>query len=122
MGGSKKGGEFSSFEAIPEAVIMAGRDGSIVFANRHAHRLFGYEGVELIGLSIDTLIPERSRKRHAQLVEGFFADPCARPMGTKRELRGLRRDGKEFPVEIAIGPAESGTYTVAVVRDLTSIV
>ncbi|MCZ6663089.1 MAG: sigma 54-interacting transcriptional regulator, partial [Actinobacteria bacterium] len=117
-----QGGEFSSFEAIPDAVIMAGRDGSIKFANRHAHRLFGYEGVELIGLSIDALIPEIYRKQHAQLVEGFFADPSARPMGTGRELRGLRRDGQEFPVEIAIGPAKSGTYTVAVVRDITSIV
>ncbi len=119
MGSGMKGGEFSSFEAIPDAVIMAGRDGSIVFANRHAHRLFGYEGVELLGLSIDALIPESYRRGHAQLVEGFFGEPSARPMGTNRELRGLRRDGQDFPVEIAIGTAEGCTYSLAVVRDIT---
>ena len=122
MGRGMKDGEFASFEAIPDAVIIVGRDGSIVFANRHADRVFGYERGKLVGLTMESLIPKRHRKRHAQWVEGFFAEPSARPMGTNRELRGLRSDGKEFPVEIAIGPAESGTHTVAVVRDITPLV
>lgn len=122
MASGKERSEFASFEAIPDAVIIVGRDGSIVFANRHAHRVFGYEKGKLVGLSLESLIPTRHRKRHAQLVEGFFAKPLARPMGTDRELLGLRSDGKEFPVEIAIGPDESGTHTVAVVRDITPLV
>ncbi len=92
-------------------MIIAGRDGSIVFANRHAVRVFGYERGKLVGLTIESLITERHRERHARLVEGAFAEPSARPMGTNRELQGLRSDGKEFPVEIAIRPAESGTHT-----------
>lgn len=70
MGRGKKGGEFSSFEAIPDAVLIASRNGSIVFANRHAHRLFCYEGDELVGRSIDVLIPERYRKRHTHRSRG----------------------------------------------------
>ena len=103
--------DFASFEAVPDAVIVAGRDGSIVYANRHADRVFGYERGKLIGLTIESLIPEGHRERHARFVGEFFAKPLARPMGTNRELRGLKSDGKEFPVEIAIGPDESGTYT-----------
>ena len=114
--------DFASFEAVPDAVIVAGRDGSIVFANRHADRVFGYETGKLIGLTIESLIPEGHRERHARFVGEFFAKPSARPMGTDRELRALRSDGKEFPAEIAIGPDESGTYTVAVVRDITASV
>ena len=119
MGRGKKGGEFSSFEAIPDAVLIASRNGSIVFANRHAHRLFCYEGDELVGRSIDVLIPEKYRQGHAPQLDGFFDEPAVRPMGTGRELRGLKSDGEEFPVEIAIGPDNSGTRTVAVVRDIT---
>ena len=114
--------DFSGFGSIPDAVIVVGRDGSIVSANAHAERLFGFEQGKLAGLSIESLIPERYRKRHGRLVEGFFAKPSARPMGTDRELLGLRSDGREFPVEIAIGPTESGTHTVAVVRDITALV
>ncbi len=120
MASGKKCPEFTSFETIPDAVIITGRDGSIVFANRHADRVFGYERGKLIGLTIESLISEGHRERHAWFVGEFFAEPSARPMGTNREFRGVRSDGKEFPVQIAIGLDESGTYTVAVVRDMTA--
>ena len=64
MAGGKKCLEFASLEAIPDAAILVGRDGSIVFANRHADRVFGYERGKLVGLAIESLIPERHRKRH----------------------------------------------------------
>ena len=86
MASGKECSEFASFEAIPDAVIIAGRDGSIVFANRHAYQVFGYERGKLVGLTIESLIPKRHRKRYAQSVEGLFAEPLARPMGIKREL------------------------------------
>jgi chemotaxis protein methyltransferase CheR len=117
-----KRAEFASFEAIPDAVIAVDRDGLIVFANRHACRVFGYARGEMVGLTFESLIPERYRERHARLVRGFLAKPSARPMGINRELLGLRRDGEEFPAEIAIGPTENGTLTVAVIRDISAFV
>jgi PAS domain S-box-containing protein len=116
------GEEFASFEAVPDAVLIVNRNRSIVSANVHAERLFGYEEGSLIGLTIEALIPERFRAQHARLVEEFFAHPSARPMGTGRELLALKGDGQEFPVEIAIGDSKGGKYTVAVIRDITATV
>ena len=94
--------------SIPDAVLVVGRDGSIVSANGHAERLFGFGRGKLVGVSIEELVPERYRQQHQQLREGFSADPGVRPMGSGRELSAVRSDGHEFPVEIAIGPSESG--------------
>ncbi len=122
MQGSEKISDLASFEAIPDALVLLDREGSIVFANRHAERVFGYERGKLVGLTIKSLIPERDLKEHAWLVDGLFARPTARPMGTSRKLHGLRSDGKEFPAEIAVEPSKSATYTVVVVHDITAVV
>jgi PAS domain S-box-containing protein len=122
MAGGKKSPEFAYLESIPDAVITVDQDGSIVHANELAERLFGYEQGTLIGLKIETLLPETFRKQHTRFVGQFFAEPVARPMGRGRELSAIRRDGKEFPAEIAIGPIEGGDFTVAVIRDITAIV
>ena len=108
MGYGDKYPELASFDAIPDAVIAVDREGSIVHANVHAGQLFGYDQGRLVGLRLETLLPERFRKRHTGLVGQFFAEPVARPMGRGRELHAIRGDGEEFPVEIAIGPIQGG--------------
>ncbi len=107
---------------IPDAVLVISRDGSIVSANADAERLFGYSRNELAGLALEVLIPERYREQHGRLVEGFFAKPETRPMGIGRELHGLKSDGQEFPVEIAIGPTAGDSHVVAVIRDISAAV
>jgi PAS domain S-box-containing protein len=107
---------------IPDAVLVISRDGSIVSANADAERLFGYSRNELAGLALEVLIPERYRAQHGRLVEGFFAKPETRPMGIGRELQGLKSDGQEFPVEIAIGPTAGDSHVVAVIRDISAAV
>jgi PAS domain S-box-containing protein len=114
--------EFALFDAIPDAVIMVDRDGSIVHANELAEGLFGYEQGKLIGRRIETLLPKKSRKRHIRLVGQYFSEPVARPIGQGRELSAIRGDGQEFPVEIAIGPCGGGNFAVAVIRDITAII
>ena len=112
---------YAAYESVPDALLVVGRDGSIVFANQHAERLFGYESGQLVSVEIEALIPERYRQRHAEVRAEFSVDPAVRPMGYGRELFARRSDGREFPVEIGIGPADGGECFVAVVRDITSL-
>ena len=108
-------------DASPAAMIMVDAEGRIEFANAETERMFGYSMDELIGQSIDVLVPARLRGAHVGHRRGFFADPSARPMGAGRDLNGTRKDGREFPVEIALTPidAESGPIALATIVDIT---
>ncbi len=108
-------------DASPAAMIMVDVNGVIEFANAETERMFGYGVDQLIGQSIDMLVPSRLRTAHAGLRRGFFANPSTRPMGAGRDLNGTRKDGREFPVEIALTPidAESGPIVLATVVDIT---
>lgn len=110
------------FDAIPDALLVVSREGSIVFANDLAAALFGYEPGELTGTALESLLPVGRRDGHAKLMREYFSEPAARPMGMGRELQGLRGDGEEFPVEVAIGPIDGGGYALAVVRDITAAI
>ena len=107
---------------IPDAVLVANRDGSIVQANRLAEKLFGYERGKLLGLPVEALIPKDLAQGHVSLREEYSSHPVTRPMGEGRELHALRVDGRVFPVEIAIGQAEDDGHIIAVIRDVTSSV
>jgi PAS domain S-box-containing protein len=102
-------------------MIVAGPDGIIQFANVETERLFGYPAVELIGKSIDILVPTAMRQRHASLRQSFYADPSKRPMGVGRDLKGTRRDRSEVPVEIGLTPieTETGLVVLATVLDIS---
>ena len=109
-------------DASPAAMVMVDAKGVIEFANAETERMFGYAGFELIGQSIDILVPSRSREAHAGLRESFFANRSERPMGAGRDLYGARKDGREFPVEIALTPieAEFGPIALATIVDITA--
>ncbi len=109
-------------DSSPAAMVMTNQDGLIVFVNAETGRMFGYAVDELIGQSIDRLVPARLRGDHAALRRGFFADPSKRPMGAGRDLNGTRKDGTEFPVEIGLTPiqTESGPIVLATVVDITA--
>ena len=100
---------------------MANRSGEIVVANVQAEKLFGYGREELIGRSVESLIPPRLRPDHPHHRGDFFRAPCVRPMGVGLELFALRADGTEVPVEISLSPltAESGAFVVGAIRDVT---
>ena len=108
-------------EAAPTAMVMIDAGGRIEMVNAQAERLFGYARAELLGQSIEILVPERLRGHHPRMRQSFFADPRSRPMGAGRELHGLRRDGSEFPVEIGLNPIETdeGTMVVSAIVDIS---
>ena len=108
-------------EAAPNAVVMSDRAGVIILVNAQAERLFGYARAELIGQSVDLLVPERFRARHPGMRAAFLADPRPRPMGVGRDLFGVRKNGSEFPVEIGLNPIETdeGMLVLAAIVDIT---
>lgn len=104
------------FEAVvegsPASMVVVGAQGKILMANRQAEKAFGYSRAELLGQSIEILIPEGSRGVHQGYREAYVKAPVSRPMGLGRSLFGLRKDGTEFPVEIGLNPIHMGRKTV----------
>ena len=106
-------------DAAPDGLIVCDQQGAIVLANSEAERMFGYAHEELLRQTIEVLIPERLRARHGRHVSDYTSAPRLRPMGRNLELRGRRKDGTEFPVEISLSPitTERGLLVIAGIRD-----
>ncbi len=90
------------FQSMSEGIIMVDETGKIAIANPVAEQLFGYDQNGLNGKLMEELLPERFRKGHVGFRGAFNADPRPRKMGFGRDLVALRKDGKEFPVEISL--------------------
>jgi PAS domain S-box-containing protein len=108
-------------ESAPNAIVAANQRGKIVLVNSQAEKIFGYEGKELVGRSVEVLVPERFRGAHPEYRTGFSGRPQARPMGAGRDLYAVRKDGSEFPVEIGLNPIETeqGMLVLSAVVDIT---
>jgi PAS domain S-box-containing protein len=109
-------------EAAPDGVVITDRSGRIVLVNAQAEQMFGYNRDELIGQSVDILLPERFKGVHPAHRESYLQQPRSRPMGAGLDLWARRRDGTEFPVAISLSPivTESGTQVFSAVRDVTA--
>jgi formate hydrogenlyase transcriptional activator len=109
------------FESSPDAIVVAAPDGHIREANPRAEQLFGHSRKELVGATIDSLVPERFRRMHAHHRHDYQENPHPRPMGANLELFGRKKDGSEFPVDIMLSPVQAGDeqLVLAIVRDVT---
>ncbi|HKV81540.1 MAG TPA: sigma 54-interacting transcriptional regulator [Candidatus Sulfotelmatobacter sp.] len=109
------------FESAPDAIVMTDWHGRIVRVNAQAEKLFGYSSNELVGQSVEILVPERLRPAHVIHRESEPARHQARPFGALSELSARRKDGSEFPADIMLSPVETdeGWVAVAIIRDLT---
>src|ERR1700733_1076022 len=93
----------------PDALIVVDFQGAILFANATSRGLFGYSREQLVGQSIDMLVPERFRFRHGAHLAGYLRDPTAREMGARIiDLFARRADGTEFPAGIRLAPFVGG--------------
>ena len=112
----------AAVESSPSGMVMVDSAGKIILVNREVERLFGYSREELLGRSVDTLVPERFRRSHPGNRAGFYHSPDARAMGAGRELFGLRKDGTEVPVEIGLNPIETeeGLFVLSSIVDISS--
>jgi PAS domain S-box-containing protein len=109
-------------ESSPNGIVMVDRHGVIVLVNRETERLFGYTRAELVGQSIELLVPARFRDRHPGFREAFYRDPHNRAMGAGRDLFGIHKSGAEIPVEIGLNPidAAEGLFVLASVVDISA--
>lgn len=108
-------------ESATDAMIIIDRGGQIVVANPTVERLFGHPRQELVGQSIEMLLPERFRHAHQFQRTDYFVQPHARGMGAGMELLGLRKDGSEFFVDVSLSPlkTEQGLLVMATIHDIT---
>src|SRR5205823_5759748 len=109
-------------ESAPSGMVMIDGAGTLKLVNREAERLFGYSREELLGKPIELLVPHRLRERHPGYRTDFLANPQTRAMGAGRDLFGVRKDGREVPVEIGLNPLETdeGLFVLASVVDITA--
>jgi PAS domain S-box-containing protein len=108
------------FEFAPDAIFVVNREGHIVRINMAAEKMFGYTRDELLGKTVEILIPERFRERHVEQRNRYFIKPRVRALGLGLGLYGRRKDGSEFPADIMLSPLETAgdVLVLSVVRDI----
>jgi diguanylate cyclase (GGDEF)-like protein/PAS domain S-box-containing protein len=107
------------YDILPDAVIVVDTRGLIVSANVQCETLLGYRSVELAGVPVSTLVPERFEQHDAHVGE-YMEQPSARLMGAGRYLYARTKTGTEIPVDIALSPVPLGDGhrgALAVLRD-----
>jgi PAS domain S-box-containing protein len=108
-------------ELAPEAIMLVDGRRGIVLVNSQTEALFGYRREELLGQTVDMLLPERFRRAHEDLIAGYLAQPRCRPMGKGRVLFGRCQNGREFPAEISLSPlgGGDGVRVICSIRDIS---
>ena len=110
-----------AIESVPCGMMLVDPQGRIALVNAQTEKMFGYPREELLGQSMDILIPSRVRDKHHLSYKSYLAQPVSRAMGMGRDLYGRRRDGSEFPVEIGLNVfnSEEGNFVLSVMVEIT---
>jgi PAS domain S-box-containing protein len=108
-------------ESAPDSIVVVDEEGRIVLINAQTETMFGYARAQLIGQSVDLLVPESHRHRHAAHRRNFEHAPRVRAMGAHLLLYGRRKDGSTFPASISLSPIRTASRTLvfADVRDIS---
>jgi len=108
-------------DASPDGVIGIDRDGRIVMANPMMETIFGYAPEELMGQSMEILLPDRFRQTHQNQRQQHLATKRPRPMGVMKGLSGKRKNGDVFPIDVSLGAPAGGLsgFAVAFIHDTT---
>src|SRR5664280_1116375 len=104
----------SPLEAVPDALVGMDQKGVIRFVNRQTELLFGYDRDDLIGLPVETLVPEPLWQIYAQHKEGYFADPRTRSSGLDVELSGRHHNGGEFSIHVSMSHIDTGDVLLVI--------
>jgi PAS domain S-box-containing protein len=106
-------------ESMPDAIIVVDQQGQMLMVNQRAEELFGYARAELVGSSVEMLVPEAFRGQHREHRNDYAQQPSPRLMTCRTGLVARRKDGSHVPVEISLSPLqlEQETLTISAVRD-----
>ena len=109
-------------EFAPDAVVGVDEQGEIKLVNSLTEAVFGYSRGELIGRSVEMLVPSGLSDDHVIHRDRYFESPRTRPMGAGHDLYARRKDGTEFPCEISLSTVatDSGMMALAAIRDITA--
>ena len=111
----------SLLEAVPDALVGMDQSGVIRFVNSQTEALFGYDRDDLVGKTIETLVPESLWPIYTAHHESYFADPRTRSSGLDLVLSGRQQDGTEIPVNISLSHIDTGDVLLVItaVSDVT---
>ncbi|GGK26865.1 histidine kinase [Pilimelia terevasa] len=121
MSGATEVTAFQVLAAAPDAILLVDAAGTIQMVNSQTEHLFGYHRDEMLGASVEMLVPGAAREAHPVHRREYLREPRRRAMGHGVPLAARRRDGTEFPAEISLSAIETptGTLVAAAVRDVT---
>jgi PAS domain S-box-containing protein len=107
--------------SLAEGLVVIDQEGVIILVNRRIEEMFGYTREEIVGQTLDILIPERFTQVHSHHIRTYFHEPHIRSMGLGLDLAATRKDGTEFPVEISLSflDTEAGRFALAFVADVS---
>ncbi|MEO1043452.1 MAG: PAS domain S-box protein [Pseudomonadota bacterium] len=104
-----------------DGILSISADGRLRLYNKASERIFGYKEQEVLGETIEKLMPPSYAERHQSFIDGYLAGGAPKIIGAGRQVEGLRRDGSIFPMHLSVGEfREAGErYFVGIVRDLS---
>jgi len=110
------------FEAVADSVLVINENGLIIRLNKQTEKMFGYGCDELLNQPLEMMIPERLRGPHAERMREYFSNPKARPMNSGFIALGLRKDGSEFAIDVALTPliVGSAAFVACTIRDIAT--
>lgn len=110
------------FESAPDATLISDKDGIITRANSAVEKLLGYRPDELVGQSIDLLVPDRIHNTHSSLRSHYYNSPVPRSVASRTRLTARRHDGTEIPVSIALNSLmiDGEMQVLSALRDMTA--
>lgn len=102
-------------------IVLCNKEAEIINFNAQAEAQFGYTKEEVIGRKIEMLLPAKYKKSHVSDRDHFYGHPENKVMGHGRDLRGQKKDGTEFPVEVSLSHYnyKDEVYVIAFVIDIT---
>lgn len=106
-------------DSATDAILIVNQERRIVLVNSQTEKLFGYRRDELLQQPVEILVPERLAENHREYTAGFIAAPKQQPMAARLDIKGRRKDGTEFPVEVSLSPLQTqqGMLVCSIIRD-----